>query len=375
LSRTRFAAARVTVWHLSLRPRAGEYFDELDIIKLIHLYDGRTEQTKLRSQIGFAMTAGADGEATMSAAEFLTAVIADCGVTRGESFPPALVAGTIQIRQPANTGFDLARSSADPALAAAADAEGPASRAIRALCGIVTGILDFDEIDGAEAADTLTPDFSRPGLFIRIHRRTIVQVSHEDRGLEAVRSMVGVSPYLVIPHAAIIGNEHQLERSQERADAAGQEDEIARSERRALNAAALRDAHAVISDSLKRLWLSNVFNYVTERTLFATGLAGRGALERYASLELELANIGTCIERIYEKRRHDAETWTAILLAAITIIQLKDVLGEVAGLVPGIPHLALALGLLGILAVGGFIYRARRGGVRAATLGRPTDRS
>lgn len=61
VSSTLFLVSGIRVWHVVLMPEKDEAFSEYDIIKLIHLYDGRTENTGLAAKVKFLVHTGAGG--------------------------------------------------------------------------------------------------------------------------------------------------------------------------------------------------------------------------------------------------------------------------------------------------------------------------
>ncbi|RJQ09808.1 MAG: hypothetical protein C4551_03380 [Bacillota bacterium] len=71
----------------------------------------------------------------------------------------------------------------------------------------MTGIFDFDQIDLEEAVDTLIPTFADATAFLRNHRCTLTCIAEEDRSMDECWEEVGISPYLLIPHAALLHNE------------------------------------------------------------------------------------------------------------------------------------------------------------------------
>jgi len=73
VSSTLFLVSGIRVWHVVLVPEKDEAFTEYDIIKLIHLYDGRTENTDLAAKVKFRVGASGGGEVTVE--ELLPALL------------------------------------------------------------------------------------------------------------------------------------------------------------------------------------------------------------------------------------------------------------------------------------------------------------
>ena len=319
LSRTRYEAARRTVWHLTLRPLEGEWFDEYDLIKLIHLYDGVTEDTRLHRQIRFAVEGVEVGtvEGLMVAAvRQLVGIDPVAGGARPWSADARPVAGTIELVEQADDARSLTRAIAGLRGSGTLDWSGRDAGLLRAACGVVTGIFDFEEIDLAEAEDTLTATLERDDAFTRIHRRTLFHVTESDRALEATIDTVGISPYLLVPHAVIVLNEDLLrEAGQRAAQALGNG---------AVRLPELESTRERVDRNLKGLWLPNVFHYDTERSLYELGLAGRGANDQREALTLRLEEIDSRLADLWQHRRDMSQMIIAVLLAMVSLVQIYE---------------------------------------------------
>ncbi len=210
VSSTRFAACGRRIWHLVITPREGETFSEYDLIMLIHLYDGRTERTGLRERIRFRLD---DAD---SAGCLVSELPRRLGLPLQAKDDPELKCATLQLLI-GNDDGDAAAKTDEPqpnvfdTLRSAREADGedaaqrlkgwmrddcPQRRQIMAYCGIVTGIFDFEKIDDEEALDTLEPTFAASSAFLRIHRRTLISIADDDRGMRECWNSIGISPYL-----------------------------------------------------------------------------------------------------------------------------------------------------------------------------------
>jgi hypothetical protein len=322
LSQTIFPEARLSIWHVTLRPAPGEWLDELDLIKLIHLYDGRTESTGLHQRIVFH--AGRERIGGVEALLRHTAKRWHCD-PKASTRPSA---GTIQLVDPTIASDAVSSQlfgaawlypAADPAreqrcqeIARQVEQRGAVGRRLLALCGIITGIFDFEQIDGGEALDTLVPTYAHHGVFARIDRRTLLQISSADRSLQTVLTTVGVSPYLIIPHALLIFDDHLTQQAHAAAEVVLRES--------APSLAALESAREEMNRNLRGLWLSNVFNYGTERALFSSGQEARGTNDRYRLLHARLMEIEGSLSQAWERRRQLSESLISVLLALISIV-------------------------------------------------------
>jgi hypothetical protein len=326
LSSTTFLRSGVRVWHAVITPRPGGRFTEFDLIKLIHLYDGRTEATRLAEEVRFVL---ADGRQ----------VGAEALPHAAHSRAPAglrLRAGTLQVLaadpiSAAETLPDLvALAAAVPEGAEAPDAvagwlaaDDPRGRALQAFSGVVSGIFDFDHMDADELRDTLEPTVPEADGLIRIQRGTLTALSRSDRAMEECADSVGISPYLIIPHAALLHNEALV-------DAADTElDEALADPRGTLRS--LEAAHARADLLLNRFYLPSVFNYRSERVLFLRGAEERGSDERRAAAAAKLAELDSRMSRQWEDRRDRGQMYIGVLLAVISVLQLKDMIFGLVG--------------------------------------------
>jgi hypothetical protein len=219
LSASFFFDARLIVWNLTLRVgpavEAGAWLDEIDVITLLKLSDDAADQEfvrvpgeesgageRLADAIRFRLLTG--DQTPLDATKLLGAVAA---VThqrlQGDAPIPtsaaALRAATVEVLDRRDIRATKPFLGIDDHL----DRE--------ALCGIATGILDFDEIDDAEARDMLTPSVALEDGLLRVHRSLVVYIANDDRAARTVAGTVGISPYLIIPHATVLCDDSVLE--------------------------------------------------------------------------------------------------------------------------------------------------------------------
>ena len=333
ISSTRFLNCGTRIWHLVITPRPGESFSEFDLIKLIHLYDGRTERTGLHLSIRFRL--GDSGTERVTAAELPR--LLGLPVAGGR---PELKCGTLECLigdhaaidandgNPCLTVFETLRHAREPDGAAAGrqlktwmEQDCVERRIIMAYCGIVTGIFDFDKIDDEEVLDTLEPTFAESSAFLRIHRRTLLSIAEDDRSMRECWNSVGISPYLIIPHAVLLYNETLVDSAERTLDAALGDDDAA--------LATLTDAYTYADRHLNTLYLPNVFNYITERTLFEAGQECRGSNARRNAVLAKLDELKGSIEIVREQERNRGQVIIQVLLAVISVLQIKGVIAEI----------------------------------------------
>jgi hypothetical protein len=342
---TTFLQSGLKIWHLTLTPSRGGAFSEYDLIKLIHLYDGRSERTSLADVIRFRHA----DSAPVTAVELLQTLCPDAS----KIGPPR--AGTLEILTDSEETDESGGSDVLEKVKVARDKGGDAlgdlrawmetdSRERRILCafsGIVTGILDFHHLDAEEAMDSLDPTLPDISGLVRIHRCTLSSIVADDRIMRECSSDVGISPYLIIPHAAILHNEVMSDAAESAIEAPLSTKNPSTQE--------LENAHARAEECLFRAYLPNIFNYSTERELFEKAEAARGSIDKYTATKAKLHELNGKINSHWESRRDRGQMAIAVLLALISVLQLKEIVFEVAG--GGISEASrwTLLGLIGFL--------------------------
>jgi hypothetical protein len=236
-------------------------------------------------------------------------------------------------------------------------------RRLLALCGIITGIFDFEQIDGGEALDTLAPTQADHDAFARIDRRTLLQISGEDRSLNTVLTTVGISPYLIIPHALLIFDDHLARRAKSAADRVQREPEP--------TLEMLESTREEMNHNLRGLWLSNVFNYGTERALFSAGQEIRGTNDRHASLLSRLAEVEGSLRQEWERRGQRNQAMIGLLLAIVSIVSFKEPLSNTLSWLFSSKHQPLRMEtsvelivLVALIAIAAFAYLPAIRGLR-----------
>jgi hypothetical protein len=319
-SRTLFPASRYVVYHLALVPAQGTAIDEYDVIVLSKLWQGG-ESWPAADGIRFDLDGGPQDLDVRALAAHLFAPGED---ELGDGWLPR--AGTVQLITDPLPGMDWPpiwsavlvlideeEDDEEDALVERIDRGDPVGRQLRALGGIVQGILDFESVDAWELADVFKGPTVDSTSLVGIHKGTLLCVMESDRSYDAVAGRIGVSPYLLFPQTVLLHNEVVLD---EIANIAGT---VERTDRK-------RDDIAELSDCLKRLrrqlewYLPNVFHYPSERALFETGERTRSLAERRQSLAARADEIDARWKLAVEKRRSLSETVRNVLLGVLSIV-------------------------------------------------------
>jgi hypothetical protein len=335
ITASRFPKTGVRIWHVALSPPAGSAFSEVDIVRLVSLYASEQEQI------------------TNSTAE---AVRFDLEVDRGAAPPETLPAlplsqllrelssGALVAEKPAAGTIEFNPAAGDEAaielwteilsslyLTTEDDQDGfrqletlyaqpDVGRILNACCGVVSGVFDYARMSFAEMQDTLAPDSSAGTYAIWLNRATLANVDLLDEMLERCGRTIGVSPYLILPHAVLLHNEFVVDRAEEVAARAIAVDDMhripprdemegrsasIRATRTALDARAQRlaEARRLIERCLHIEYVPNVFHYPGERELYEVGGRTRGALEKREGVHRMLDDIHARLRDCHERLR------------------------------------------------------------------------
>jgi hypothetical protein len=179
------------------------------------------------------------------------------------------------------------------------DREGGAepSDAVIAVGGLVQGLLDFEQIDADELADVFKDVEIEEELVSTFHKGTLLVVSASDRAFSAehVRLSIGVSPYLLVPHAVLLHNEWWLKNALDLLEDAGKPG------RHKLGR--LESARPDVSKTLSQRLVPNVFHYPEERALYDTGRTSRALDRREEAVQARLDAVTEEIAARHERIR------------------------------------------------------------------------
>jgi hypothetical protein len=172
-------------------------------------------------------------------------------------------------------------------------------------------------------------------------------ISKEDRAFEAARTTIGISPYLLLPHAVLAYNDYLLGEASKTDD--GIENiPLTLGERlqEAISSRSLEPFHPLLNrlqaaeremeEALQKQFLPDVFHYPREQFLYESGMVSRGARDLKQALERKLPPIhGKWADyREHKKRRHDVFlTIALIVIGFLQLIAVIDVLDK-WGVVP-----------------------------------------
>lgn len=227
----------------------------------------------------------------------------------------ALVGGTIQILlgddQAGQTVFrEIVAIASDDELPTPAHERPPAiSRALLEMAGIKTSILDFEYVDALEIDETFRHSImpNEEAFFLGLHKGTLVHFSVNDRAYREAKANIGISPYLLFPHAVLLHNEQCLLEAKAAAEGTFGEQEIG----------TLRSAELKIREKVQQHMQPNVFEYATEQAIYTFGHRARGLDKLREALDDQLEGINGRLEEEADKKKYGSEVF--FVLAGLLI--------------------------------------------------------
>ena len=351
LSFTHFYASGIRIWHLALTPGDDGYFTEYDLIRLIKLYHWRQESTDLHERIRFSIAGG--DEALVN--DFLDAHYAEPSLEKTE-----LQAGTVAIDweyfKDRFWGTDFLKR-----LDQAASGDKDACRAIhtlydddarkqvlKVLCGIVTGIFDFDRMDEEEMIDTLIPTWSTGTGFTHIHRGTMTTVGDGDEVFDRSWPVIGISPYPIILHSLLLHNDKVLDMAR-----CGLDEVLLSENDGKIKPKNRRDALRAVETLVRVHYLPNVFQYDTERQLYSRSMKTRGSAEEWSAVRYRVKELHSRVAADDERKSQQANALLGVLVGGVSLMAIKpiisDMVNDLAFHFPGLSGLSWVIFLLVVI--------------------------
>ncbi len=226
-----------------------------------------------------------------------------------------LVGGTIQIL----VGGDKAGQTVFREIVAiASDDKSPTpvnerfprvSRGLLEMAGIKASILDFEYVDALEIDETFRHSImpNEESFFLALHKGTLVHFSINDRAYREARASIGISPYLLFPHAVLLHNEQCLLEAKAAADGTFRVEDIS----------TLRSAELKIREKVQQHMQPNVFEYATEQAIYSFGHRARGLDQLRDALDEQLKGINGRLEEEADKKKYGSEVF--FVLAGLLI--------------------------------------------------------
>lgn len=319
ISYTKIEISDKTIWHVTFTPKKNHYFTECDLIKLSTMFGSSQEQSTVKDNLKITI----ENENLIGIKP--DELISRLGFAEKDSQLKNLQTGIIQIETSEldaiqkinfNDFFKIFRNKSK------SEIENDSLKQFsKTLCGIILGIFDFNRMDYDEIFDTIQPIVPAESSFIVLCRGTLFKISEEDEIMESVSNHVVVSPYLLVPNMVLAYNEFILMQAKNEVDSSlkpGQNKSFK----------ALETSQRKVRNILNVQYLSNIFQYPSEKEIVEFGNSQRGIINLY---DLILKRLEELSELIDTKKANKANLSDAILnalLGFIAAIQLKGLLGE-----------------------------------------------
>ena len=319
ISYTKIEISDKTIWHVTFTPKKNHYFTECDLIKLSTMFGSSQEQSTVKDNLKITI----ENENLIGIKP--DELISRLGFAEKDSQLKNLQTGIIQIETSEldaiqkinfNDFFKIFRNKSK------SEIENDSLKQFsKTLCGIILGIFDFNRMDYDEIFDTIQPIVQAESSFIVLCRGTLFKISEEDEIMESVSNHVVVSPYLLVPNMVLAYNEFILMQAKNEIDSSlkpGQNKSFK----------ALETSQRKVRNILNVQYLSNIFQYPSEKEIVEFGNSQRGIINLY---DLILKRLEELSELIDTKKANKANLSDAILnalLGFIAAIQLKGLLGE-----------------------------------------------
>lgn len=213
----------------------------------------------------------------------------------------------------------------------------------KTLCGLVLGIFDFERMNGPEIYDTIRPVLDRKYAFAVLCRGHLVYVKM-DLEPERVETIL-MSPYLLIPGAALAFNEDVIIRNWEKLEWVSSKEDVFRKsitasrekghkqkQKQLKNELLFNDFYnqsnllalciSEVSDSLADDYMADIFQYPSERILLQTGSEQRGLTARRKDMMEKLENYKEKVNTYREKYTDNVDTIQNLLLFILAVMQV-----------------------------------------------------
>ncbi len=319
--------------HLVLCPSEGYSFTELDFIRLVTAFGSKQEEYQALSPERTIATKG------WSAFRLSTGTKDKPLLTSEEWISSKLGEGTFHMEGSGISDLNMEGTTLDGELLFGSfgdflDSVPKASLWNRTLCGMLLGIFDFERMNSPEVYDTIQPMVKRSDSFCLLSRGHLMKLSlQDDEEYERVDNIL-ISPYLLIPSAALAFNEILLRDSQKHLDGA---DEGSVREPSALikfftdrwymaRGRRLQKICTDVNKALTDLYLDGFFQYGSEQELLHTGGERRGLDKKINLLRRKLGNLKAEADGYQQNYEDGMSTNENMILLVLAILQVVTAL-------------------------------------------------
>jgi hypothetical protein len=193
-------------------------------------------------------------------------------------------------------------------------------------CGLSLGIFDFMRMGYDEVLDTLIPIKVGEDFFISMNRGVLLKINRDDSMFDAAFQNIGMSPYILLPHMTLVYNEYILKTAEKTIDTMLLEIE----QEANLSSSQLFSNRKDVDFLINFHYLTDVFQYPSEKELLIYGIQQRGIEDTRRELENQLAYIKSIIDQKEIERETNHELFMTILLTLISCFQVESIFESVA---------------------------------------------
>ncbi len=300
----------VRIANLTLQPAGGEFFSELDLIKLATLF-GSTQEAVSWSQ-------EASVEVEGQGAFTFESLLARYG--NAEATYKSLHTGIVQLDTSAcvckgEEGIDFeAFYKAFLNEAKVRPLDTGTTWFSKVLCGITLGIFDFERMNEEEIDDTIIPMLKHADSFAVTSRGNIVKTANEDFFGEIPANII-VSPYMLVPSMLLAYNEYVLNNA-----SAVLESSI----RGRHNVAGLERNLADIRTMHNSGYLTDVFQYPSEQEIMARADQQRSLTRTRESISERMIVLKELIDQKRASKSNFSDAILNSILAVIALMQIRE---------------------------------------------------
>ena len=307
-----------TIAHVVVSPSEGEYFSELELIKIITEFGSRQEAPKFIEGRKII----ANGKEYSSFRQLLSEKLVPADYVQTHT-------GVSEIELSGLTDNDgnALFHSFDEFRTSISGSDSPEDSAWnKAVCGIVLGIFDFERMNTPEIYDTVQPIVKRNNTFCILCRGHLAKFCYEhEEDYERVENIL-ISPYLLIPSTALAYNEMTL--CQNWDEMRGVHHKHQRLAKRLMSwtfSEKIFDSSETlnkIENSLSSDYIKDIFQYPSENEILQAGQKQRGLDTSFSDIQHAIDIKENELEDLKSKYQGSIDTLQNILLMILAIMQV-----------------------------------------------------
>jgi hypothetical protein len=305
------------------------YFSELEIIKLSSYFGSSQERTGLKDNIQFSKPGGEKRNLSDFIRSILnlteTSISIGSGIIQLDTAKILSKNNQIQLNW---GGFydELTESFSNPdspniALNTKYNEDESYTAFLNLMCGFALGIFDYNRMGFDEVVDTLQLLKGDNSYLLFINRGIMLNLCHEDEMFESVREHIGISPYLLIPNAALNNNTFYLESTLKKLS----DLEFSEQSTHVLLEVRKQAEHALLKGVV-----NNIFHYKTEKNLFEFCSIERNHALIAKAIQGNLEELQQVVDERKTKREDQSDLFTTLLLTVLSCLQFQGIFQSIA---------------------------------------------